>query len=279
MNQLIQSSTDFRSVRDGRNSPDFYFDVDLSTARSIAAGTALIVNVAGNSFYCDANPGDGNAVVKFQDTNLDRVSTPFYVSPGFIAKIPFTQMLIENVAQPGKKIRIAYGVDVEFFPGSVSQIALTGASTDDYIAKSANGQNWLMYKTSSIGAGLSGTIGLRNNSSQTYRVNSVTAEIFGATSLLNGLFLNKYYTITQAPNTQSVNTKANTTITNGLDLSVDPTATATVEFARTIVGNQVLQFVQKSPIYVNAGDGLGVRLFNGLGTSLLFSVAINYDIL
>lgn len=148
MNQLIQSSTDFRSVRDGRNAPDFYFDIDLSSARNISAGTALIVNVAGNSFYCDANPGDGNAVVKFQDTNLDRVSTPFYVSPGFIAKIPFTQMLIENTAQPGKKIRIAYGVDVEFQPGSVAQIAVSNVG--GYTAARPEAQTGFFSDTSVI---------------------------------------------------------------------------------------------------------------------------------
>ncbi len=125
--KIISPTTNFSAVRDGRNSPDFYFDVDLTNARSINAGTALILNVAGNSFYCDANPTDGNAVVKFQDTNLDRVSTPFYASPGFIANIPFTQILIENVAQPGKKLRIVYGVDVDFQPGSIAQIAVTNA--------------------------------------------------------------------------------------------------------------------------------------------------------
>lgn len=127
MKQLYTPSTDFRAVRDQRTAPDFYFDIDLTTARSASAGTAIIVNVAGNSFYCDANPIDGNAVVHFQDTSLDRVSTPFYISPGFIAGLPFTQLLFENAAQPGKKIRIVYGVDVDFQPGSVSQISVSNA--------------------------------------------------------------------------------------------------------------------------------------------------------
>jgi len=127
MNRLIQPTTDFRSVRDGRNAQVFYIDVDLSTARSAAAYTGLVLPISGNSFYIDANPSDGFAFVHFQDTNFDKSAPPLYVSPGAIFNIPYTQVLIENSAQPGKKIRIAYGVDVDFQPGSVSQIAVTNS--------------------------------------------------------------------------------------------------------------------------------------------------------
>lgn len=131
-NRLIAPSTDFRAVRDGRNSQVYYVDVALDTARSAAAGTALVLPISGNAFYCDANPGDGNAYVHFQDTNFDRAPAPLYVSPGVIFNIPFTQVLIENTAQPGKKIRIAYGIDIDFQPGSVAQIAVT--NTGGYTA-------------------------------------------------------------------------------------------------------------------------------------------------
>lgn len=127
MDKLLKSDVNFQRVRDGRNALPFYFDLNLSTARSVAAGTHFIANVAGDSFYADADPIDGNCRVHFQDTNLDRAAVPFYVSPGFIANVPFTQMLIENSAQPGKKIRIAYGVDIDFQPGSVAQIAVSNS--------------------------------------------------------------------------------------------------------------------------------------------------------
>ena len=127
MDKLLKSDVNFQRVRDGRNALPFYFDLDLSTARSVAARTHFIANVAGDSFYADANPIAGNCVVHFQDTNLDRAAVPFYVSPGFIANVPFTQMLIENAAQPGKKIRIVYGVDIDFQPGSIAQIAVTNS--------------------------------------------------------------------------------------------------------------------------------------------------------
>ena len=126
-NRLIAPSTNFAAVRDGRNSQVFYVDIALDTARSAAAGTGLVLPISGNAFYCDANPSDGNAYVHFQDTNFDRGPVPLYVSPGVIFNIPFTQVLIENTAQPGKKIRIAYGIDVDFQPGSVAQIAVTNA--------------------------------------------------------------------------------------------------------------------------------------------------------
>ncbi len=122
MNQLQKPSSDFSSVRDGRNAPDFYFDLDLSVVFD------RFISIAGNSFYCDANPTDGNFVVYFQETDLLRGPTPFYASPGFIARIPFTQIRVVNTtAQAGKKARVVYGTDTDFQPGSVSQITLAGS--------------------------------------------------------------------------------------------------------------------------------------------------------
>lgn len=120
MNKFSRPTTDFNRVRDGRNSPDAYFDIDLNVAGE------QITNIAGNSFYIDANPADGNAVVYFQETDNLRGPTPFYVSPGFIARIPFTQIRVVWASQPGKKIRIVYGVDTDFQPGSVSQVSFAG---------------------------------------------------------------------------------------------------------------------------------------------------------
>jgi hypothetical protein len=142
MNRLIPPSTDFRAVRDGRNAQIFYIDVALDNARSVAAGTALVLNVAGNSFYCDANPLDGNCSIHFQDTNFDKGPLPLYVSPGTIFNIPFTQILLENGAQAGKRVRLAYGIDVDFQPGSVSQIAVTNAGGFTSIRAEASTGNY-----------------------------------------------------------------------------------------------------------------------------------------
>lgn len=127
-NGMSQPSTDFESVRDGRRSTLFYYDVNLTNARSIAAGTMLILNLAGNSFYVDQDTNTvGYATVHFQDTNLGISPAPIFVSPGFIANVPFTQLLIENTAQPGKRLRIFYGVDIDFQAGVIAQISITGA--------------------------------------------------------------------------------------------------------------------------------------------------------
>lgn len=153
---LIKPSTDFSAVRDGRNSQYFYVDVDLSSARSVAAGTALVLNVSGNSFYCDANPSDGNCYIHFQDTNFDRAPAPLYVSPGVIFNLPFTRFLLENTAQTGKKVRLVYGIDVDFQPGSVAQIAVT--SSGGYMSIRPETPNGWHYRNTALAANTAETV-------------------------------------------------------------------------------------------------------------------------
>lgn len=131
MNPLLKTpSSDFAGIRDGRNSLPLYIDVDLTAARSIGSNSHLILNIAGNSFYSDADTTNGgNAVVHFQDTNLGNSSAPFFVSPGFIANVGFTQLLIENTAQAGKRVRIFYGVDIDFQAGVNASISIGGNVT------------------------------------------------------------------------------------------------------------------------------------------------------
>jgi hypothetical protein len=128
MDKLFRPSIDFGGVRDGRRTQILCYDIDLSTARDSSSGTGLILNIAGNSFYADADPLGGVCLIHFQDTSSDRALLPLYVGAGAIFNVPFTQVLIENSAQSGKKLRVFYGVDIDFQPGSVSQIAvnLTG---------------------------------------------------------------------------------------------------------------------------------------------------------
>lgn len=120
---LALPSSDFDAVRDGRTSTLKYQDIDLSVARADA--DAFVMNAAGNSFYVDANPSDGVAFIEFQDSAQDSATVQLYASPGFIANLPFTYFKVVNTAQPGKKIRVAYGVDIDFQPGSIAQIAVT----------------------------------------------------------------------------------------------------------------------------------------------------------
>ena len=200
MNKLIAPSTDFRAVRDGRNSQVFYVDVALDTARYAAAGTGLVLPISGNSFYCDANPSDGNAFVHFQDTNFDRGPVPLYVSPGVIFNIPYTKVLIENSAQPGKKIRIAYGIDVDFQPGSVAQIAVTNnggftniraeAATGNYksiSALSANVPDTIFTPAANIKGALILSAGWENQlATTTYGITTILAKNSAPTTVIDG---------------------------------------------------------------------------------------------
>lgn len=118
-------SIDFDDVRDGKRARLFYYDLDLSTARSIATGTATLLQIAGNSFFIDQFAAAGFATAYFQDTNLSAKGAPIYVGPGFITKQPFTQILFENAAQPAKTLRIIYGIDVDFTPGLSAAVSVS----------------------------------------------------------------------------------------------------------------------------------------------------------
>jgi len=123
-------SSDMDAVRDGRRAPLLYLDIPLDTVFTIANGSPVVLPLSGNSFYVDQDPSIvGNATVHFQDTNLQNSSAPIYVGAGFIAKVPFTQLLIENkTAQAGKVLRIVYGTDVDFTAGVNATIAVTDQS-------------------------------------------------------------------------------------------------------------------------------------------------------
>lgn len=127
MKQLLNApSSDFAAVRDGRRSMPLWLDIDLSTARSIANGSAQVLNIAGNSLYSDQNLLQGVATIHFQDATLGNTSAPITVNPGFIAGVPFTQLLIENAAQPGYRLRVFYGVDIDFQPGTGGLVNVSG---------------------------------------------------------------------------------------------------------------------------------------------------------
>lgn len=115
-------SSDFQAVRDGRRAPMFYVDVDLSTARSFAAGTQLNLALAANFLYVDQRLNSGVAAIHFQDQNQG--ATPVTMFPGALWKIPFTQMGLENTAQAGQSIRLIYGVDIDALPISAAGVTI-----------------------------------------------------------------------------------------------------------------------------------------------------------
>lgn len=124
-------STDMEAVRDGRRSTLQGYLVDLSTARSLAAGTALTLQVQGNLFYADplfdlvGNSQAGIARVHFQDVNSNPVGTYVTALPSALYKVPFTQLAVENFAQAGKYLYLVYGTDVDILPGASQQVQAT----------------------------------------------------------------------------------------------------------------------------------------------------------
>jgi hypothetical protein len=122
---LAAPSTDFGAVRDRRRTGILSWDVDLSQARSITAGTALVIPIAGNVLYIDQRKNTGFATCHLVDDTFNRGNTPITLFAGFILKAPFTQLVIANEAQPGQTLRILYGVDVDFMPGIGAGVTVT----------------------------------------------------------------------------------------------------------------------------------------------------------
>lgn len=122
----LRDSAIFSAVRDERLAKLRHVDVALDSARDAGAGTAYDIDVSGDALYIDANPLDGNARMFIQTAGNEAGEVPLYVSPGAIFNVPFTRIRIENDAQAGKKLRIVYGVGVDFQPGSVAQLSLAG---------------------------------------------------------------------------------------------------------------------------------------------------------
>lgn len=262
MNKIFSPSTDFNSVRDGRNAPDFFFDLDLS------APFDQFINVAGNSFYCDANPNDGNFVVYFQETDSLRGPTPFYASPGFIARIPFTQIRVVNLtAQPGKKARVVYGTDTDFQPGSVAQIAIGGSVADFYTDKALNGVTYRWTPAISVP-----TISLQhqtliNNLTVPLYVRSIIANAFNVAANQPDLFVvRKCYAVTTVPNLQVINDANGALVTLGRSEAVAPTATTRDVFSTVIALGEEL--VPREHYKIEPGNGLSLQISNG-GASLV----------
>lgn len=240
MNLLKRPLTDFAAVRDGRQSLPLYIDVDLTTARSISGNNPLILNIAGNSFYTDADTTNGgNAIVHFQDTNLGNASAPFFVSPGFIANVGFTQLLIENTAQAGKRMRIFYGVDIDFQAGVNASIAISGAV-------SLSGLNNAVFLTGSgYGASYQSVTALAANTPET---------VFAPAANLNGAIIHSaaIKTISTAGNLMGAfiaKTSAPTTITDG-DIILMSEAFITISTNLLSYGRL------NTPIKIPSGKGL-----------------------
>lgn len=118
-------TSDFGAVRTDFQTGPLMYELDLTTARSIGAGTVAILAIAGNALYVDQAADVGNATLIFQDDSNIRPAR-VYVAAGFNYRGPWTRLMIENTAQPGKMLRFFYGVDIDFQPGLNAQVQITG---------------------------------------------------------------------------------------------------------------------------------------------------------
>jgi len=112
---VSRPSSDFPSVRSELRAPPMYRDVDLSVARSLLNGTASRLSLVGNVIYVDQKANSGYASLHVQD-DASIGNTPITAFSGFILRAPFTEIIFENVAQPGQVMRLIYGTDLDFVP-------------------------------------------------------------------------------------------------------------------------------------------------------------------
>jgi hypothetical protein len=144
-------SQDFRAAESDFQTLPLYVDVDLTAARSIAAGTELRLEIAGNTLYVDQKANSGTAACVFQD-DYGLGAAPIALYPGFVAeRIPFKRLMIENPSQPGQVMRLIYGVDLQFWPAGVGAVQVQTVNGE--IQKVLNGQGWISSITSNAAPG------------------------------------------------------------------------------------------------------------------------------
>ena len=133
---VSRPSSDFPAVRSELRAWPMYREVDLSSARSLAAGTAEVLPLCGNMIYIDPRANSGYATLHVQDESSVG-NTPITALPGQVLKVPFTQIILENDAQPGQVLRMIYGTDLDFDPTNAAGVSVLNAiNVNDVVASS-----------------------------------------------------------------------------------------------------------------------------------------------
>lgn len=123
--QTSKPTTDFAAVRAGLRTVVETTLVDMSVAHSIAAGNAVVLPIQGTAFMIDKGTDVGNATLHIQDQTSSPINS-INVFPGDAYVLPFTFVMIENVAQAGKVLRIHYGTDIQFLPSLAGTLTISG---------------------------------------------------------------------------------------------------------------------------------------------------------
>ena len=147
---------------------------------------------------------------------------------------------------------------------------------DEYISKSAAGANHLAFYSAAIATGNSIYLAIKNTSAQTWRVNTATTSIIGA-NFNNAIisYASRLYAPSSAFALGALNLKTGVSLAscvyNGFSA---PTGISGAINGGTALYNS---FIDKSPSYINPGDGFSVQVSNNSGASITPVLAINFD--
>lgn len=117
--------------------PFNFVPVDLATARSIAAGTALnIPEACGDTIFVEYDPYYAGAAINtvratlYIGTDVGYEACGITITPGMVIKVPFKGLLLENVAliSRGFKLFYGYGFDISTVVQNVGVSAGSNAS-------------------------------------------------------------------------------------------------------------------------------------------------------
>lgn len=215
------------------------YELDLSTARTFTgtgANAPAIINLAGNSWFIDQDSDVGNAYVLFNDRVINAQPRGVFMQPGSIMKITANQLTIVNTAQASKKLRIWYGVDIDFTPA----LALTGTSN-------------VNVTNASLTVTETGTLYGASYKSNTLMAANTPDTVFAPAANVNGAIIWHAQFLTQNAATIGAGylakTAAPANITDG-DLILS------AEHASLIGANQMFGGTLPRPLKIAAGKGL-----------------------
>jgi len=245
----------FDTVRELLQTRPLAVDIDLSTARSFAANTALKLPIAGNSFFIDQKPNSGYATCYVQDEN-SQGNTPITIYPGAVLRVPFTYLVFENVAQPGLSLRVVYGVDLDFVPALSAGLFGSISVINGELARTKAGIAFLASTAIGPIAGQSSFIQLWNPVANTKRliVNDLYAVTGAVPSLISLLWANAAILTLVATNGNKLLGSAAPTAELRRETAVAPPGTQLGAFQVGVLQSFRFPFVE--PIVIAPGFGL-----------------------
>lgn len=258
---LSQPTTPFDQVRSRMRTLPLYIDVDLSTARSLAGGTALVLPIAGNVIYIDPRESSGQASIHLVDDTFNRSNTPLTVFPGFQLKAGFTQILVANTSQPGLTLRIVYGTDLEFVLGPGGGVTVTNPITvvDGAIARTLSGVSFVGQTLQAAVAGQYAYCQLWNpaGSGRNLVVHRIAAELSAAGPVTFGYNNATLGALYAPPNPISKLTPGLVSTAENRVLSSVTASLGTAQLWRmNVAANLSVDYVLPEPIVITPGFGL-----------------------